>query len=518
MNKLVFSMLLVALTGFIALSYEILWVRLYSFVSGSHAQAFGSLLTSYLAGLALGSLLSLRFQSSKGGDDPKHLRAVAGFVLFSNMCGFLLAPIVSSLVTKVAFVWTFPLVVFTAALMGATLPLICHFAISPDERAGARLSYLYVANIIGSGAGSLVTGFVLMDVLSMAWISVVLALFGLFLALGIYLATKPKLNQRLAAMGATVYLAFVLCTAGPLLFDGVYERLQLQTKYERSFRFTHVLESRYGVITVEDNIDIYGGGMYDGQFKTSLGPGDWIVRPYSLSAFHPAPKKVLVIGLSGGAWAQIIANNPHVEEVTVVEISKAYLKLVPQFDVVSSVLDNPKVKIVIDDGRRWMVRHPDERFDAIVMNTTWHWREHATHVLSREFMQIASDHLKPDGVMLMNATGSHEVWNTAMDVFPHTMMVLNNVLCSNQPIEIDKDRWRKTLEVYEIDGKSIFDLSNEQGRDDLERVLWLVDRIDTDLDTGYKMLSREAMMKEAGDARIITDDNLGNEYRWPMID
>ena len=56
-SRFVLALLLVALTGYLSLSYEILWVRLYNFTSGSRAWAFGALLGSYLIGLALGSLL-----------------------------------------------------------------------------------------------------------------------------------------------------------------------------------------------------------------------------------------------------------------------------------------------------------------------------------------------------------------------------------------------------------------------------------------------------------------------------
>jgi spermidine synthase len=40
-----------------------------------------------------------------------------------------------------------------------------------------------------------------------------------------------------------------------------------------------------------------------------------IVRPYSLSAFVPSPKRVFLLGLATGSWAQVIANNPQVESV-----------------------------------------------------------------------------------------------------------------------------------------------------------------------------------------------------------
>ena len=46
------------LSGFVALSYEIVWIRIYGFLTGGEAESFGLLLSAYLAGLALGGLLA----------------------------------------------------------------------------------------------------------------------------------------------------------------------------------------------------------------------------------------------------------------------------------------------------------------------------------------------------------------------------------------------------------------------------------------------------------------------------
>ncbi len=74
---------------------------------------------------------------------------------------------------------------------------------------------------------------------------------------------------------------------------------------------------------------VFGNGMYDGRFNTDLKRDtNGIVRPYALSLFHPVPRDVLMIGLSSGSWAQMIANNPDVESLTVIEINPGYLTLI----------------------------------------------------------------------------------------------------------------------------------------------------------------------------------------------
>jgi len=514
--RFIVALALVALTGFISLSYEICWVRLYSFVSESRAWVFGAMLGTYLIGLALGSLWSLRFQDAKDGSNPAHLRTLSLFVLAANALGFLLVPIVSWLVTFIPYIVTLPLVALSAALLGATLPLICHFAIPPDDKAGARLSYLYLANILGSGAGSLLTGFVLMDRMSMQEICMLLAGLGLLLSAGLAFYSNLRGKALATRLGIAAAAGVTILLSAPALFDGLYERLQWKTDYDHSKRFDLVVESRFGVVTVDKEGRIFGGGAFDGVIRTELVPGSWLVRPYFISAAHPAPKKVLVIGLSGGTWTQILAHNPHVESITAVEINAAYSeRVIPRYDAVKSLLDNPKVEIVIDDGRRWLRNNPDEKFDAIVANTTLHWREHASALLSREFMLQIKAHLNPGGIYLFNTTASDRAAKTALEVFPDCALLLNNVLATNTKLEYDKDRWRDTLAAYNYDGVPLFDTDTEQGRADLEEIVSIIDNAGIrDVPGNVRLWTKEILATDPGTekARPITDDNLGHEF------
>jgi len=107
-----------------------------------------------------------------------------------------------------------------------------------------------------------------------------------------------------------------------------------------------------------------------------------------------------MIGLSSGSWAQILVHHPEVESLDIVEINPGYLKLIPQYPVVSSLLDNPKARIHIDDGRRWLFSHPDRRYDLIVQNTSFYWRDHSAELLSADLFahcpasSLAGGHLR----------------------------------------------------------------------------------------------------------------------------
>ena len=508
-RRFLLALVLATLTGYISLSYEILWVRLYSFVSGSRAWAFGAMLGSYLIGIALGSLWSLRFQGS--GEGRQEIRALGGFVGFANGLGFLVIPLVSWLVVWIPYGWTFPIVVLAAALLGAALPLICHFAIPPDEKAGARLSYLYLGNILGSGAGSLITGFVLMDNLSIGGISVFLASLGFLLVFGLDYFSGKRGRLLMIRAGGVVAGVIVVILSGLFLFTGLYERLQLKEDYTWGTKFEMVVESRFGVITVDQDKKIFGGGIYDGTLSVDLYPGSWMVRPYFLSAVHESPKRVLEIGLSGGTWAQILAHNPHVEEITVVEINGAYKnRVIPKVEATRSILTDPKITLVTDDGRRWLRRNTDRKFDAIILNSTYHWREHATNLLSKEFMELAKEHLAPGGIFLFNATGSQRVAKTAAEVFPDAILLLNNVVASTEKIVMNKDRWRDTLKAYRYDDGPLF---QEDEQDQIEEIVSMLDTVgNREIEIGRRILTREQIIEDGEGLKIVTDDNLGHEF------
>jgi len=506
-----------ALSGFLALAWEIVWSRLYNFASESRAEAFGAMLGSYLLGLAIGSLCSRRWHDGTNGSDLPHdsrsshpLRAtVARWIVLANVAAFAVCPLVSWMVIKVSWFWTLPLVMICGGLLGLVFPLVCHWAIPPDERSGERLSQLYVANIIGSGFGSLFTGFGLMEWLGVSSISALLLVIG-------WLWAESLASWRLSAAVRISLLCTVLIT--PVLFSGFYERLQYKSGYQVGMKFEKIIESRHGVITIDTSHAIYGNGAYDGVISTSLARQPWLVRPFLLSALHEKPAEILVIGVSSGAWTRILASHPQVERVTAIEISAGYLEVVRAYPEVSSILHDPKVEIVVDDGRRWLRKHPDRKFDAIIMNTSIHWREFATAVLSREFLEQVKSHLAPDGIAMWNCTGSGRAARTGMEVFPHTMLAINNCIGSLQPLTLDKDRWRRVLEAYRIDGTPVFDLTTPEGKAAFDHTLTFLDRQGDQPDgSEWRWLNREQMQAKWSTERVITDDNLGHEYHSAAV-
>ena len=502
------AVLLSSVAGFVSLSYEILWFRVWSFAWASLAASFGLLLGTYLVGIALGSSLARRFCVGEG----LALRALGWFVLVANAIGFLVAPLAARALGVIPISTSLALVALAAGALGAILPLVSHAAIPPDRRAGARLSYLYLANVIGSTGGSLLTGFLLLDTLGLRATSIVLASGGLLAGAAVLLFAK----ERKARIALGVVLGVVPLLASGMLFDSFWERLLYHREFKDQ-RFEHTIENRSGVINVTKDKIVLGGGAYDGRYNVSpVYDPNYIVRCYALAAFHPQPKQILEIGLSSGSWAQVLVNHPSLESLHSVEINPGYVELIRRYPEVATVLDHPKFALSVDDGRRWLRLHPEARFDAIVMNTTYHWRAHSSNLLSQEFLRVVARHLNPGGVVMYNSTSSDEVLRTAASVFPHVARFFNLVVASNQPLQPDRARWRETLLAWQIDGEHVIDAVQDRAR--LTEILTLLevprDKKPGD-DLGWAAYEPPEFLKvRLGEGMVITDDNMGTEWGW----
>jgi spermidine synthase len=291
----------------------------------------------------------------------------------------------------------------------------------------------------------------------------------------------------------------------------------LWKRSDRGARFTDVVENRHGVIAVSNTGRVFGGGGYDGVISTDLvNDRNIIKRAYGVAGFHPHPAQILMIGMSTGAWAQVLANMPGVEHIKIVEINPGYLQLIRKYPQVASILRNAKVEIVIDDGRRWLVHHPDERFDVIVQNSAEHWRAHSTNLMSVEYLRLIRRHLRPNGVFHYNTTWSQDALFTGFTEFPYGIRVVNFAAVSDAPMRFDAARFLEVVREFRIDGKPVFDLTRSADRasfDSLALFATSIDRPPVD----YGLERRESTLSRLTGAKTITDDNMLPEWRQLLL-
>ena len=265
---------------------------------------------------------------------------------------------------------------------------------------------------------------------------------------------------------------------------------------------SNFIANRHGVIHTERTTQgdmVYGGNVYDGMATVN---GDTnpngLQRLYILALLHPNPKRVLFLGLSAGAWVRAMQGFDAVESIDVVEINPGYIELARTYPQLASLLQDPRVHIHIDDGRRWLRRNPSARFDVIVQNTSFYWRANADNLLSREYLLEVKQHLNPAGIFTANTTGSFDVFATARAVFAHAYRYTNFVYAADHPLAPDIAGLSR---VTRPDGTR-FVLANAPATS-----------VAANLATAQLEPAADFIERRRADAEIITDDNLLTEYK-----
>ncbi len=85
---------------------------------------------------------------------------------------------------------------------------------------------------------------------------------------------------------------------------------------------------------------------------------------------HPNPEKVLVIGGGDGGTIREVVKHPKVKEVVLVEIDGRVIEASKQYlPEISAGLDDPKVKVIVDDGIKHVQDH-ENTYDVIIVDST----------------------------------------------------------------------------------------------------------------------------------------------------
>ena len=160
------------LSGFLALTYEICWIRKASLVFGSATFALSTILAVFFAGLAVGSYVfgKVSVRSKRplrvyaGLEIGVALLALASPFLFSAMdslYGSFYPKVFGSfsLLSFIRFLLMVVVVLPPTVLMGGTLPLFCRQYVLSRGHISRSVGFLYGLNTFGAAIGCAVCGF-----------------------------------------------------------------------------------------------------------------------------------------------------------------------------------------------------------------------------------------------------------------------------------------------------------------------------------------------------------------------
>ena len=491
-----FAWWLALLIGFLSLSEEILWVRVAGFAYRTLPPAFSFVLMFYLLGIAIGASFG-KYLCSRV---TTTLYAAAAVLLaVAAMLDALTPVIIANYVHPSDQALAIPAVaiMLIAASKSVLFPIVHHLgSLASGPRVGRSVSRIYFGNIVGSTLGPLVTGFVALDYLTVD------QCFGLAAAMCLLASVTSALKaaKPLLILVTMVAAAVASAISSSIIHPGPGSLGTLATTGANPL--THFVANRHGIVHTVATAGgdmVFGGNVYDGMTSIDVDTNsNHLERLYMVALIMPSPKQVLFVGLSTGAWVRAIQGFPGVERIDVVEINPAYVDLIRWYGQLLPLLQDPRIHIHIDDGRRWLRRNPLTRFDLVVQNTTFYWRANAGNLLSREYLSEVKKHLEPGGVVICNSTGSFDVLASAQAVFGHAYRYSNFVYTSDQPLTATLSHlWN----VRRPDGVPFSPDDKPPGS------------VAAFLASARLEPTREFIARRRPNAQIITDDNLLSEYR-----
>jgi spermidine synthase len=228
--------------GFVTLSYEIFFLRVMTYATGSSAIAFAVTAGTFLAGLAVGARQA--GANCKALTRDGAMRRVVGALMRGNLLGLLFLPLIAHLgwldrgIVAVALL----MIYLVARCWGALLPYLAELGIAPDGTAGLRVAIVGVANGVGAAAGAVVTSFVLIDGLGLVATGMALVAAGLGCAMTLVGALAMPRPERILRVSLAAALGLLALAMAPRSSADVRERLQWITASEAGMRAPAVEE------------------------------------------------------------------------------------------------------------------------------------------------------------------------------------------------------------------------------------------------------------------------------------
>jgi spermidine synthase len=426
------------LTGLSSFIYEIVWIRMLSFVLGASTHSFEIMLASFILGLALGGLW-VRQRIDMLPDAVRFLAivqivmgiAAAGTLAVYNGSFELMAWILSSVSRNDGGFLLFNLSSTAIALLvmlpatfcaGMTLPLITYRLLrSPTGERSIGL--VYAVNTLGALFGVAIAVHLLLESIGLRWTLVTGAAVDIGLG-AVLLMAAPGARAGRARIPVPALIGVAALAVVAIFFDidprrsasGVFRNGVAKLAANENVLFHR--DGKTASVDVLQNprtISIRTNGKPDAAIATGearLPTGDEFTMTLLavLPLGHrPEAKTAAIIGFGSGMSTAIMLASPHVTRVDTIEIEPAMVEGAKSFrPMVERAFTDPRSRIVIDDAKSFFARGRGERYDIVVSEPSNPWVSGVASLFSEEFYRRVSTYMN-DGAVLAQWLHTYEM-------------------------------------------------------------------------------------------------------------
>jgi spermidine synthase len=405
---------LMLLAGAAAFFQEVLWSRMFSHILGSSIYAFGVMVASFLAGIALGGGLGAAIARTRQWASA----ALAVVLILAGVFSAIayrwlgnLVPAEAGLMRNMVHVAGFelPMNALLAGLLllpmtlaiGTTYPLAVRVLANGPADAAPASARVYAWNTVGAIVGSLAAGFYLIPLLRYegairvaVWTSIFLGVVAVWM-----LARQPRIFAGIVTLFGISSAGFALVQAPMTLLKT--SPLNVGTD-GRVLSYDIGRSASVVMLAKDGGLELRTNGLpeaiMDGRGSLPRFSGEYWLSPIAVVA-RPAAKDMLIVGFGGGVVVEAVP--PSISHVDVIELEP---KVIAANKSVAAMrrrdpLADPRVNVILNDARG-ALRLTSRRYDAIVSQPSHPWTAGASHLYTREFMALAKEHLNPDGVFV----------------------------------------------------------------------------------------------------------------------
>src|SRR5579872_4267513 len=359
-------------TGLTTMGMELVWIRLFTPYVGPVVYAFAMILACYLAATFAGSRIYRWWSSRDQGNVD---------LLWIALVPLGMLPLVTA---DARLAWDstvrvfFGIAPFSAAMGFLTPMLVDRWSGGDPDRAGKG----YGVNVLGCIIGPLFSGFVLLPQCGERYSIVVLTVPWLVVAAGLCFRERSRLVTRGAAYGAAIAaLAVFLVTKD---FETQYEQREVLRDSTATVIATGTGMSK--------RLLINGIGI------TAMLPITKMMAHLSLASLDHTPQNALVIcfGMGTTFRSALSWGIP----VTAVDLVPSVPQLFTYYHRdAAKILQSPLARVVVDDGRRYLERTPEE-YDVIIIDPPPPVQAAGSSLLySEDFYAVAKKRLRPGGIL-----------------------------------------------------------------------------------------------------------------------
>ena len=446
------------LSGYIALSLEIIWFRILSVILKGSAYTFPLLLSFYIGGIALGGAIGYYFRNRiptninfffrlQGLIVLYVLMSIIGLVWiandlthFSEFNEHLLGYGRGNFIDVLKYYLVFPLFLFgfPTLLIGISFVALQKSVNNQIGFFGNNLGKLLFANTFCSSIATLITVFIIINFWGTITALIITSMLGCMLVLLQWYSEKKvmkKIPETLLIFSLIITIFFV--PSNEYFWKCLHGSVNREIIIKEDMSCVSAIK-----IGKENQTAVFINGL--GQ---SILPYKYDIDHISLGVLpllaHPNPTDIAIIGFGSGGTLYGISSRVETLSIDCFEITSNQYSLVNEYgnkkkyEPIKKLFNDSRINYFIKDGRK-AILSSNKKYDIIEADALRSNSPGAGNIYSIEYFNLIKSRLNTNGIAVTWAP-TDRVFNAFVNVFPYVMRNGSYLLGSNQPISINQN-------------------------------------------------------------------------------